>query len=136
MFNPSLALRQMLISTAALTNLVPVTNIVSGDLPQGAKPGDGQLWITFRVRGGRGHDEIKDLTDQSFTFTIWAGPNEDEAARTIYATLYDLLYDTLNSQQNEATVMCCKEEVTAQDVTDPATGWFMCVAYWLISFHS
>lgn len=136
MFDSNVALRELLIASTELTNLVPVTNIVSGDLPQGANPEANEVWLTFRTRGGKGHEEIQQWRDISFSFTVWAQPNGDVAARTIYNALYDVLYNALNVEVDEATVVCAKEEVAGQDVTDPADGWAMCVSYWLISLRA
>jgi hypothetical protein len=135
-FDVDVAFRQWLSSDPTITALVPPAQIVAGDLPQGANPGAGEAWITFRVRGGAGHSEIVDLVQPSFVITFWTQKDALFSARRIYRAFRDIGYSVLNAVVDEAVILCAEEEVMGQDLSDPATEWSLCVTYWTFTIRA
>lgn len=136
MFDAAVAFRQWLVGESTITDLVPAAKIVGGDLPQGANPGAGEKWITFHIRGGEGHSEIRDLVYPSFAITFWAKKDGLIDAREVYRAFRDLGYNTQSEAVSEAVIICAEEEVQGQDLTDPDTEWAMCVTYWTVTMRS
>jgi hypothetical protein len=136
MFEPIVAFREWLIGAGSITALVPAGHIAGGDLPQGANPGAGEKWITFHVRGGAAHSEIRDIIYPSFAITFWAARDKILDARAVYAAFRDLSYSTSNLSVAEAMIVAAEEEVIGQDVTDPSSEWSMCVTYYRVTMRA
>jgi len=128
MFNVNVAFRQWLISETTLTDLVPAAHIVEGDLPQGANPGAGERWITFRPMPGGGHPEIRDYVEQVFHVVFWAKKEGNLQVQEAYLSLRDLVYAVLMNSVDEATILCAEEVLSLQDVSDSSAEWAMGIA--------
>jgi hypothetical protein len=95
MFDVDIAFRQWLVSETTITDLVPAAHIMGGDLPQGANPGAGERWITFRPMPGAGHPEMRDYVERVFHVVFWAGKEKNLQTREAYRALRDLMYAVL-----------------------------------------
>jgi hypothetical protein len=125
MFDTDIAFRQWLISETTITDLVPAEHIRAGDLPQGANPGAGERWITFRPMPGPGHPEIRDYVEQVVHVVFWAPKDKNLQVREAYRALRDLVYAVIMKAVSEATIMCAEEVLSLQDVSDSSAEWAM-----------
>lgn len=118
---------------------VPATRIVGGDLPDGAKPGAGEEWITLRCRGGESYPEIPDWIKPSFEVACWAA--DPVTARQIYLAFREIVHGALGvtvsvAGYDDAFIAVALEEVQGQDVTDPETGWALVISYYQLTMRT
>jgi hypothetical protein len=128
MFDVDIAFRQWLISETTITDLVPAEHIVAGDLPQGAKPDNGERWITYRPMPGAGHPEIRDYVERVFHIVFWAKKDGNLQVREAYRALRDLAYSLIMKTVDEATILCADEVLSLQDISDSSAEWAMGIA--------
>jgi hypothetical protein len=136
MFDVDIAFRQWLVSETTITDLVPAAHIVGGDLPQGANPGAGERWITFRPMPGAGHPEMRDYVERVFHVVFWAGKEKNLQTREAYRALRDLMYAVLMKPVSEATIMCGEEVLSFQDVSDSTAEWSLGIADFQVKMRS
>lgn len=124
-----LATINLLLADSVVTALVG-ENVYGGQLPEHYNPeastaaepsGDGPA-ITIIVKGGTTHSEMP-LQNVDVQLTIWAGVNQNYAARQVYEACFKLLHGLTGSTSSAGTVARMLATVPAQDVVDQETGW-------------
>lgn len=115
MIDENKAIRDFLLTNAALVALVGARVWAGTDVPAaGYKPSDGGA-ICLKVRGG-GPDYTDLLLDPSVQLKCYGATAV--TARAVYAALYDALH-----QAKSGTIRHAWCDVLGQDLTEPETAW-------------